>query len=84
VPYGSYPGNMAGEYFSDEAHLRAWLTVEKDPDTFRRFLDEHIFGVPDFHAYLAKCGGLPRLQELREQEFLLSPVVKGNGPPAAG
>ena len=25
VPYGSYPGNMPGEYYSDEAHLRAWL-----------------------------------------------------------
>ena len=22
VPYGSYPGNMPGEYFSDEAHLQ--------------------------------------------------------------
>src|SRR3954464_10015810 len=76
VPYGSYPGNMAGEYFSDEAHLRAWLTAEKDPDTFRRFLDEHIFGVSDFDAYLTKCGGLPRLQELRAQEFLLSTKVK--------
>ena len=28
VPCGSYPGNMPGEYFSDEAHLRAWLEVE--------------------------------------------------------
>jgi glutaconate CoA-transferase, subunit A len=72
VPYGSYPGNMAGEYFSDEAHLRTWLTVEKDLDAFRRFLDEHIFGVADFDGYLVKCGGLPRLRELRAQEFLLS------------
>ena len=27
VPYGSYPGNMAGEYFSDEPHLAAWLAA---------------------------------------------------------
>lgn len=72
VPFGSYPGNMVGEYFSDEAHLRKWLTVEKDPQAHLRFLDEHIFGVPDFDGYLAKCGGLPRLRELRAQEFLLS------------
>jgi glutaconate CoA-transferase subunit A len=72
VPFGSYPGNMVGEYFSDEAHLRQWLTVEKDLDAFKRFLDEYIFGVKDFDAYLAKCGGLPRLRELRSQEFLLS------------
>src|SRR5262249_7669094 len=25
VPYGSYPGNMPGEYFSDEAHFRQWM-----------------------------------------------------------
>jgi glutaconate CoA-transferase, subunit A len=72
VPFGSYPGNMAGEYFSDEAHLRTWLTVEKGLDGFKRFLDEHIFGVPDFDAYLTKCGGLRRMLELRAQEFLLS------------
>ena len=71
MPYGSYPGNMPYEYFSDEAHLRQWLEVEKDPDAFRAFLDEHIFGVPDFAEYLHLCGGLPRMQELRRQEFLL-------------
>jgi glutaconate CoA-transferase subunit A len=71
VPYGSYPGNMPYEYFSDEEHLRKWLEVERDPATHLRFLDEHIFGVPDFNAYLERCGGLPRLQQLRRQEFLL-------------
>jgi glutaconate CoA-transferase subunit A len=71
VPYGSYPGNMPYEYFSDEAHLRRWLEVEADSEAFRRFLDEYLFGVRDFDAYLHKCGGLPRMQELRRQEFLL-------------
>jgi glutaconate CoA-transferase subunit A len=71
VPYGSYPGNMPYEYFSDEAHLRHWLKVEKDPDEYRRFLDDYIYGVSDFAEYLQRCGGLPRLQELRRQEFLL-------------
>ena len=28
VPFGSYPGNMPYEYFSDEDHLRQWLEVE--------------------------------------------------------
>jgi glutaconate CoA-transferase subunit A len=71
VPYGSYPGNMPYEYFSDEPHLRRWLEVEKDEAEYLRFLEEYIFGLPDFAAYLQKCGGLPRLQELRRQEFLL-------------
>jgi glutaconate CoA-transferase subunit A len=71
VPFGSYPGNMPYEYFSDEPHLCRWLQVEKDEGEYRRFLDEFIFGLPDFAAYIQKCGGLPRMQELRRQELLL-------------
>ncbi len=71
VPFGSYPGNMPYEYFSDEAHLRRWLEVEADLTAYQDFLDEHIYGVRDFNEYLQKCGGLARMQELRRQEFLL-------------
>ncbi|MCE9566131.1 MAG: CoA transferase subunit A [Planctomycetes bacterium] len=71
VPFGSYPGNMPGEYFSDEDHLRLWLEVERDPAAFAQFLDDHIFGVKDFSEYLNHCGGLPRLQHLRQRELLL-------------
>lgn len=71
VPFGSYPGNMPYEYFSDEEHLKQWLTVEQDEEEFRAFLDEYLFGVKDFNEYLQKCGGLARMQQLRQQEFLL-------------
>jgi len=72
VPYGSYPGNMPYEYFSDEDHLRQWLQVEEDEETFKRFLNDNIYGVRDFSEYIEKCGGLPRMQELRRQELLLN------------
>jgi glutaconate CoA-transferase subunit A len=71
VPYGSYPGNMPYAYFSDEAHLAQWLEAETDLDGFRQFLEKYLFGVRDFAEYLQLCGGLPRMQELRRQEFLL-------------
>jgi glutaconate CoA-transferase subunit A len=71
VPFGSYPGNMPYEYFSDETHLCQWLEAETDPVKYREFLDRHLFGVRDFGEYLQRCGGLARLQELRQQEFLL-------------
>jgi glutaconate CoA-transferase subunit A len=71
VPYGSYPGNMPYEYFSDEKHLREWLEVEQDLTAYQAFLEKYVFGVRDFAEYLHLCGGLPRLQELRRQEFLL-------------
>lgn len=71
VPFGSYPGNMPYEYYSDEVHLRQWLEVEQDLEGFKTFLEKTIFGVKDFNEYLQQCGGLSRMQELRRQEFLL-------------
>jgi glutaconate CoA-transferase subunit A len=78
VPFGSYPGEMAYEYFSDEVHLRAWLEAEEDLDTFRQFLDTYVYSVRSFVEYLQRCGGLERLQELRRQEFLLHEVGRVN------
>jgi glutaconate CoA-transferase subunit A len=71
VPFGSYPGNMPYEYYSDEEHLRYWLDVERDEADYRKFIDKYILGVRDFAEYLQLCGGLTRLQKLRQEEFLL-------------
>jgi glutaconate CoA-transferase subunit A len=79
VPYGSYPGNMAYEYFSDEDHLREWLAVEKDLDAFKEFLDRNVYGVSDFREYLELHGGAKRIEELRAQEFLVSTGGSSDG-----
>ena len=71
VPCGSYPGNMPGEYFSDEEHLRQWLEVEKDQAAFRAFLEKYIYDVPDFEGYLHLCGGAKRIAQLRDLELLM-------------
>ena len=69
VPFGSYPGNMPYEYYSDEEHLRQWLTAEENMATYLPFLERHLFGVRDFAEYLDRCGGSTRLEELRRQEL---------------
>lgn len=71
VPFGSYPGNMPYEYFSDEDHLKLWLEKETDAAVFLHFLEEAIWSKPDFNAYLNWAGGLERMQALRQQEFLI-------------
>lgn len=71
VPFGSFPGNMPYEYYSDEDHLRAWLRAEVDPQAYAAFLDRHILGVETFEQYLQTCGGLERMRQLRAQELLL-------------
>ncbi len=70
VRYGSYPGNMPGEYFSDEEHLQQWLSVEKDESQFRAFLEKNIYGVADFAGYLRLCGGEEKMRALRARDLL--------------
>ena len=71
VPFGSYPGNMAYEYYSDEEHLRQWLDADGDDEKLKDFLEKHLYGVPDFEAYLQTVGGLKKLQKLRSLENLV-------------
>lgn len=70
VPYGSYPGNMPYEYYSDEKHLAEWMEAEADLKTFQAFLDKYIYGVKNFEEYVALKGGDRRMAELRELEPL--------------
>jgi glutaconate CoA-transferase subunit A len=70
VPYGSYPGNMPYEYYSDEEHLAEWMEAERDEATFKAFVDKYIYGVSTFEEYLALKGGERRMAELRALEPL--------------
>ena len=69
VPYGSYPGNMAYEYFSDEDHLKEWMRVEKDPEEFKAFLDRNIYNCTTHFDYLRTNGGMEKMWELRRKEL---------------
>ncbi len=70
VRYGSYPGNMPGEYFSDEPHLKEWLAVERDDAAYDAFLNKYIYNVESFDEYVELCGGEKRLEQLRAEELL--------------
>jgi glutaconate CoA-transferase subunit A len=70
VRYGSYPGNMPYEYFSDEEHLAEWLEAEKEESTLQAFMAKYIYDTRDFEEYLALKGGEARLQRLHELEPL--------------
>jgi glutaconate CoA-transferase subunit A len=79
VPYGSYPGNMPYEYYSDEEHLAAWMDAEKDEETLRAFMNKYIYETRDFAEYLALVGGEERMQELRRLEPLRREEEIGHG-----
>ena len=71
VPFGSYPGNMYGEYFSDEEHLKEWLKVEENPEEFKKFLDKNIYSCKDHYDYIERNGGMHKMLKLRKKEWLL-------------
>lgn len=71
VPFGAYPGNMPYEYFSDEEHLKEWLTLERDPEAFEAFLKKNIYECADHAEYIARNGGDAKKMALRRKEFLL-------------
>lgn len=77
VPFGSYPGNMPYEYFSDEDHLKLWMKVERDPEELKAFMDKYIYGTANFNEYLELCGGLERINQLRAEENLID--TQGGG-----
>ena len=70
VRYGSYPGNMPYEYYSDEEHLAEWMAAEQNEATLQEFIDKYIFGTKNFEEYLALKGGAKRMAELIELEPL--------------
>lgn len=80
VPFGSYPGNMPYEYFSDEDHLRAWLRAEEDPEELEAFLQRYVLGTTCFAEYLQLCGGLERLRQLRQQELMIDQAIAAGRP----
>ncbi len=70
VPYGCHPCQMPRRYYFDEDHMREWLNRSKTPEGAAGYFQEYVFGVPDYDAYLAKIGGLPRMLHLRRIEEL--------------
>jgi glutaconate CoA-transferase subunit A len=70
VPYGSYPGNMPYEYYSDEAHLAEWLEAEQDQASLAEFLNKYIYNTANFEEYLERKGGEALMAKLRALEPL--------------
>ena len=71
VRFGAYPGTMPYEYFSDEEHLKEWLTVERDSEKFQEFLKRNVYECKDHEEYIRRNGGSEKMRELRAKEILL-------------
>ncbi len=70
VSYGSFPGNMPYEYFSDEEHLKEWLSSDAHVSTLEPFLAKYVFGTQDFSEYIELCGGEQKMMQLQNLELM--------------
>ena len=57
VPYGAHPTACRYFYDYDPAHLNHYKAVAKDDETWAAYLDEWVYGVESWDAYLDKVGG---------------------------
>ena len=57
VPYGAHPTACRYFYDYDPAHLNRYKAVAKDDETWAVWLDEWVYGVESWDAYLDKVGG---------------------------
>jgi acyl CoA:acetate/3-ketoacid CoA transferase alpha subunit len=74
VPYGAHPAGMPHRYFSDEPHIREWLTLSQTEAGTQEYLDKYVFGVRDFGEYLERVGGVKRMSELKRVEDMQAPI----------
>ena len=54
IPYGSHPKQSQGFYKEDRDFLFDYVKQSKDPDSWKRFMDEWIYGVSDRMEYMEK------------------------------
>jgi acyl CoA:acetate/3-ketoacid CoA transferase alpha subunit len=64
APFGAHPAGMFRYYDYDHAHVAEYVRAGKSVETFRQYLEEYVFRLPDHYAYLNKIG-IRRLMALR-------------------
>ncbi len=65
TPFGAHPGSCDGIYDPDMKHLEIYSEAAKSDLTFKKYLDEYVFGSAEEFDYLEKAAGLAQLLSLR-------------------
>lgn len=60
VPWGAWPTSCFPAYTHDAGFFRAYQSAARDPDGFKQFLEERVFG-PETHADLLDANGGARM-----------------------
>ncbi len=74
-PFGAHPSFVQGGYDRDNDFYVEWDAISRDEESFAKYLDEWVYGLPDRAAYIEKMGA--RYGELKADEQMCAPVNYG-------
>ncbi|MDE2509748.1 MAG: CoA transferase subunit A [Elusimicrobia bacterium] len=57
-PWGAHPSYAQGYYDRDNDFYVAWDKIAREESTFKKYLDEYVYGVKDRAEYMKKNAGL--------------------------
>jgi len=66
-PWGAHPSYAQGYYDRDNDFYVAWDKVAREEATFKKYLDEFVYGVEDRAAYMKKNAGLAERLKAKPQ-----------------
>jgi glutaconate CoA-transferase subunit A len=77
VPYGSHPYAVYNYYDYDPQQLKIYHEGAVEDESFKEYLEEYVYNVDSFDAYLDAVGGASRLETLQAApDFGYSPDLK--------
>ncbi len=56
-PWGCHPSFVQGFYDRDNDFYVSWDDLTREPETYKNYLDEFVYGCADRSAYMKKMGG---------------------------
>jgi glutaconate CoA-transferase subunit A len=74
-PFGAHPSFVQGGYDRDNAFYVEWDGISRDEESFEKYLDEWVHGLPGRGAYIKKMG--TRVEELKADTQMCAPVNYG-------
>lgn len=66
-PWGAHPSYAQGYYDRDNDFYVAWDKVARDEASFKKYLDEYVYGVKDRAEYMKKNAGLAERLKAKPQ-----------------
>jgi glutaconate CoA-transferase subunit A len=75
-PWGCHPSYVQGYYDRDNDFYVAWDEISRDPESYRAWLEEFVYGAPDRATYMQKLG-TPLMEKLRAKSRMCEGVDYG-------